>query len=59
MDKRTRPRPDPDTNGEHRAMWRMLDWLADEMRDGRKERRQFQAAMLIALLGGVLAVVLK
>ena len=58
-DKHPKPTPDTDMNGEHRAMWRMLDWLADEIREGRKERRQFQAALFLAIIGAIVAVLVK
>lgn len=58
-DKHPKPEPDGNMNGEIRSIWRMLDWLGEEIRDGRKERRQFQAALFIAIIGAIVTVLVK
>jgi len=59
-----KPNGGPPENKEHVALWRLLDWLADEIRDIRHEERSFRMwvlGLIVTVLGlnaAVLTVVL-
>ncbi len=59
-----KPNGGPPKNEEHAALWRLIDWLADETRDIRGESRSFRLwviGLMVTMLGlhaAVLSVVL-
>jgi hypothetical protein len=57
--KKTCPQKPESLNGEHEAMWHMLDWVADEVREARKETRQFAAALFVAAAVGFITLLVK
>ena len=52
-EKKTRPEMPEELNGEHKAIWRMLDYLGEQMSD----IRRFQNQMLLVVLGAAATII--